>query len=715
MKYQQKWLGTRICTDGTIESFEATVPGNIQLDYGNYAGFADLQYSDNYKQYLPLEDDHWEYKTNLSYEKKDGERVFFVSGGIDYKYDILLNDALIYAYEGMYRSVELELTELLKGENDTLTVHIYPHPKRADAPAGTRDEADRSCKPPVCYGWDWNPRLLISGMWQDSYIETRDSYYISDTEVLAQLNDEMTEGKVNVTFSCEKPCRIMLFDMDGRCVYEGTDTTFTVDAPRLWWCNGQGTPYLYRWVIRNEKEERSGKIGFRKLRFVRNINANDPRNFPKTRYDAPVTVELNGRRIMVKGSNWVNPELFWGTITKDRYEELLVLAKDAHMNTLRMWGGACACKDSFYELCDEYGIMIWQEFMLACNNYIATEHYMKVLESEATALIKKLRSHACLAWWCGGNELFNGWSGMTDQSHALRLLNKLCYELDYHRPFMATSPLMGMAHGGYVFYTDRQGGDVFQQFQNSNHTAYTEFGVPSSASVGILKKIIPAEELFPPVRTNAWDAHHAFYAGGGEGWLCLHILERYFGKPTSIEEVVEQSNWLQCAGYQAAFEEMRKQWPHCSMMLNWCYNEPWMTAANNSIISYPAIPKPAYEYVKSAMRPTLFSARIPKFDWRAEDLFEAELWLLNDLPQSVGGKVHAKLQIGDEVIDLLDWQAKTDANSSLQGPTVRWILPNVDANRLTLILESENGMSSSYCLYYKPRKRRTVTQRALNQ
>lgn len=93
------------------------------------------------------------------------------------------------------------------------------------------------------------------------------------------------------------------------------------------------------------------------------------------------------------------------------------------MNILRMWGGACACKDSFYELCDEYGIMVWQEFMLACNNYVATKHYISVLESEATALILRLRAHPCIAFWCGGNELFNRWSGMDDQSHALRLLN----------------------------------------------------------------------------------------------------------------------------------------------------------------------------------------------------------------------------------------------------------------------------------------------------
>ncbi len=713
MKYKQQWTGVRIGADGATEEFVATVPGNIQYDYGKHAGFPDIQYSDNYKLYLPLENDHWEYRARLSYEKKGEERVFFVSGGIDYQYDILLNGQKIDSYEGMYRPVELDLTDRLTG-NDILTVHIDPHPKREGAPAGTRDEADRSCKPPISYGWDWNPRLLISGLWQDAYLETRDASFIRSPEVLTTLNDDMTVGCVKASFTCKLPCTVALYDRDGRLVYEGCDTEFEIPSPKLWWCNGQGEPYLYRWIIRNETEERSGRVGFRKLRLVRNIGATDPKEFPKSRYDAPITIELNGRRILAKGSNFVNPELFHGRVNRERYDELLILARDAHMNLLRVWGGAGPCKESFYDLCDEYGILVWQEFMLACNNYIATKPYMQVLESEASAIIEALRHHPCLALWCGGNELFNSWSGMTDQSHALRLLNKLCYELDYDRPFLATSPLIGMAHGGYRFFDKTQGGDVFCAFQRASNTAYTEFGVPSVASAELLKKIIPEDELFPITPTDAWIAHHGFGAWGKDSWLCLPTLEQYFGVPTCLDDVVDRSNWLQCAGYQAAFEEMRKQWPHCSMMLNWCYNEPWITAANNSILSYPALPKPAYEFVKAAMRPTLFSARIFKFDWKAGEVFEAELWLLNDSPEIANASVRVRLQIGNETVDLLEWSAKAEAGANLQGPTVRQILPNIDTDRLTLILES-GELSSTYCLRYRPQKVSAPTQKILNQ
>jgi beta-mannosidase len=115
--------------------------------------------------------------------------------------------------------------------------------------------------------------------------------------------------------------------------------------------------------------------------------------------------------------------------------------KEANMNILRCWGGAIIDKEPFFELCDEMGIMVWQEFPLACNNYLGTKGYLAVLEQEATAIIKRLRKHPCLTLWCGGNELFNSWSRMTDQSLPLRLLNKLCYEEDQNTPFINTSPL----------------------------------------------------------------------------------------------------------------------------------------------------------------------------------------------------------------------------------------------------------------------------------
>ena len=714
MKFYQNWEGIN-CREREMGYFPVHVPGNIQYDYGVARGFRDVMFSDNYKQYLPVEDDHWEYRTRLSYECSSGERVFFVSHGIDYKYDILLNGECLFSYEGIYRPVELDLTDRLSGEEDVLTVHIYPHPKREGAAVGTRDEADASCKPPVSYGWDWNPRLLISGMWQEAYVETRDEAYIRLREVRPQLSEDLSTGHVTLDYDCKEICEFSLFDAEGNCVYCGTDREITLDQPHLWWCNGQGEPYLYRWVLSNGKETRSGKLGFRRVRFIRNEGAKDPKGFPKSRYAPAFTLVLNGRRILAKGTNWVNPNIFWGQTDRKRYDELLTLARDANMNILRMWGGASAAKDDFYDLCDEYGLLVWQEFMLACNKYPDTKEYLATLESEATWLLKHLRSHPSLTLWCGGNELFNGWSGMDDQSLPLRLLNKLCYEYDPDLPFIPTSPMMGVGHGGYRFYSlQYQGGEVFEEFQNAHCIAYTEFGVPSISSVENLKKIIPEDELFPLRPTDSWVAHHGFKAWGWESHVCPDVLERYFGEFQSIEEAVEDSAWLQCEGYRGIFEEARRQWPHCSMVINWCYDEPWITAANCSLIEYPTRPKPAYEYVRLALRPTLFSARISKFTWKAGETFSADLWLLNDRPEAVSGCVRATLTVGEERIDLIEWNAKADANRNTEGPTVRAVLPNVAADRLVLTLSAEDGTDSTYVFQYVPKKDKIQKPKTLN-
>ena len=714
MKFEQQWTGVRIIKSGKNEEFPATVPGNIQLDYSKYANFGDVMYGENCTQYEKIEDDSWAYVTKLSYERKDGERAWFVSGGIDYRYDILLNMKKIYSYEGMFKPVELDLTEMLTGD-DELCVFIYPHPKREGAREGNRDQADASCKPPVCYGWDWNPRLLISGMWQEAYIETRTEDYIFDCEPKYSLNEAMDKATVSFDIKCSAPCTVKLYDAEDNLLYSGDGKSFELDNIHLWWCNGQGEAYLYKWTVENESCKKAGTVGFRRVKLLRNIGAHDPSGFPKSRYPAPFTMELNGRRIFMKGSNFVNADIFWGRITEQTYDELTDLAAEAHMNILRLWGGAALCKKEFYDICDRKGLMVWQEFMLACNAYPNDDKYLSVLESEATAMITTLRRHACIVLWSGGNELFNGWSGMNDQSLPLRLLGSLCYQYDKYTPYIMTSPLEGMGHGGYKFRDERylqRWRDVFECFQNSNHTAYTEFGVPSISPMDALKQIIPADELDEVRETPSWKLHHAVRAWMPESHACAETLKIYFGQEATMEERVAQSDWLQTEGIKAIFEEARRQWPHCSAALNWCFNEPWITAANLSIVRYPAIPKPGYFATKSALRSKMFSARIPHFDWKSGERFTAQIWLLNDSLEKISGSVEVILKIGDTEISLLKWDnAEAEINENTEGASVCCTLPAIDADCMTLILKADDeSMSSEYKLLYEKQKPRPASK-----
>lgn len=274
---------------------------------------------------------------------------------------------------------------------------------------------------------------------------------------------------------------------------------------------------------------------------------------------------------------------------------------------------------------------------------------------------------------------------------------------------------MGMAHGGYTFTHAEIDVDVIHGIRNSHKTAYTEFGLPSITDVNTLKKIIPEEELYPVRETRAWLDRHGLKAWGTDAWACLPILEYYFGKASDIEQLVEQSRELQAIGYQAAFEAMRQQWPHCSMMMNWCFNEPWSNAANNCILSYPARPRKAYYSVQKALRPTLFSAGIDRYDWKEGEMFSADIWLLNDRPEKMCGKVTVELVTREEVLKLIEWEAQAEPNRNTQGPTVHVPLPMSDDDFFTLRLRAENGLESEYKLLLRHLPRRQEKIKALNQ
>jgi beta-mannosidase len=420
--------------------------------------------------------------------------------------------------------------------------------------------------------------------------------------------------------------------------------------------------------------------------------------FPKTRNEPPFTVEINNIKIFAKGTNWVNPEVFPGIITPERYKELLELAREMHFTLLRVWGGGIVNKDSFFELCDQMGIMVWQEFPLACNKYPDDPDYLSVLKNEATSIVKRLHNHPCLVIWSGGNELFNSWSGMNDQSLALRWLNAICLEQSPEIPFIPTSPVMGVGHGHYIFYDKKKDEDVFQMMYRSRYTALTEFGMPSPSDTAIIHKIIPENEWFPPTPTEAWKAHHAYGAWVGETWLCQDILEKYFGKAESLEQLIEWGQLLQSVGYKAIYESARQKWPYCSMALNWCFNEPWPTAANNSIIQYPAMPKPCFEAIKQACRPVMASAVIPKFLWDKHEMLTISLIMINGSQEKIpAGKM--EVWINGKLVDKWDYPEVPD-NQNISGPAVEFPLSGLIDHwiRIELRIPGKSELSSDYML-----------------
>ena len=512
----------------------AVVPGAVQLDWARAEGWPPYWYGGNFASYRWMEDVYWTYRARVGGAACSGdERLIFVCGGVDYRFAVLWEGLVIHEQEGMFTPFEIDLTDRAQ-QGGWLEIRLHPAPK-APSEKDDHSQARLSVKPAVAYGWDWHPRLIPLGIWQDTHLEIRPPAHLLNCGITYSLDSALRTANLEVSAAASPGAdgmewRWTLADPSGVVVARGQGrlaggqgrNTAVLTDPALWWPHDHGSQPLYLATYElldcsgQSVERRQERVGFRRVKLVMHEGAWDyPADFPRSRSHPPITLEINGRTIFAKGTNWVPPEIFPGTITTETYRPLLKLARDAHMNLLRSWGGGIVNKEGFFDLCDELGLLVWQEFPLACNPYEDDPDYLRVLDSESRSIIHRVRRHPCLAMWCGGNELFNSWSGMTDQSLALRLLNRNCLELDPAIPFIATSPLDGMGHGDYRFRGE-QGQEVHQTFLKSNHTACPEFGCPGPSSVEYLKRFIPESELWPPRLESSWGIHHGLGAWAGK-------------------------------------------------------------------------------------------------------------------------------------------------------------------------------------------------------
>jgi len=227
--------------------------------------------------------------------------------------------------------------------------------------------------------------------------------------------------------------------------------------------------------------------------------------------------------------------------------------------------------------------------------------------------------------------------------------------------------------------------------------------------VDVLKKIIPEDELFPVEPTESWISHHAFEAWQQDSWLEKPTLEKYFGKAESLEDLVWQSQIMQGIGYKVIFETGRRQKPYCSMTLNWSFNESCPNAANNNLVTYPNITKPAFSAVAASLRPVIASASFERFDWTSGQQIEINTRMLNDTYQSIpSGVMNIYITLDGNKTKIGTWKfEELTENQNMQGPTIRFKVPESIKRQLVKIsleVEKQDEYNSEYLLLVKPRR-----------
>jgi beta-mannosidase len=419
---------------GETQWLSADVPGTVHTDLLSHGIIEDFFYRMNEDDVQWIEDEDWEYRTiiNVSESTLERDKVELIFKGLDTYAQVFLNDELILETNNMFVGWEVECKDYLQpGENELRILFLSPVREgmkklekvdyripsvNEQAPVDERTSVFTR-KAPFHYGWDWGPRLVTSGIWRPVYIREWDNARIEDIylETISANNDKAEIIADVEIYSLSGENYLLTLHINGQpsgvsesiSLSNGVNKTrleFSVDDPELWWTNGLGDPHLYDFSFRLEHKNKvidryEIDFGIRTVKLVQEPDeAGHSFHF-----------EVNGIPVFMKGANIIPSETLTPRITEEMYQNLINNAVEANMNMLRVWGGAIYEEDYFYELCDRNGLLVWQDFMFACNLQPGDEAHLENIKKEAEYNVKRLRNHPSIALWCGNNENLHGW------------------------------------------------------------------------------------------------------------------------------------------------------------------------------------------------------------------------------------------------------------------------------------------------------------------
>jgi len=645
-----------VCEEGSDQIYPAKVPGTVHTDLLENNVIPDPFVRDNERSIQWIGERNWIYKTEFSVPDamRNCENLILRFHGLDTYADVYLNEQKNIDADNMFRTWEIDVKDLLLPDMNTLTIrfrNVFDEniPKWKSAPfrlmAGfNNDQADvrismYSRKAQYHYGWDWGPRLVTCGIWKPVELIGWNDFILRD--VYAVTGDVSNEEATIKTFlhiqsSVERTTDVVI-SMDGENMYTGKlklhrgnvtkELSFQLNEPRLWWTNGLGEPYLYDFKVSVTDDSGNERVhefqfGVRSVELIREKDSNG-RSF---------YVKLNGVRVFMKGANYVPQNNFTPRITYESYDRIIRSAADAHMNMLRVWGGGIYQNDEFYNLCDRYGILVWQDMMFACAMYPADEVFLESVYNEVVDNVKRIRNHPCVALYCGNNEIDMIWKrvGWKDSYspdeqrqiekdyHALfkETIPKALQEADPSRQYVHTSPIAGIgdrpaSEGNIHYWGVWHGGEPFEDFENNLARFITEYGFQSFPPYASIKKFTDPEDRDPSSAVML--AHQRCYADNRRdkeyaNRVIRTSMEKYYKPTEDFESFVYVSQLLQAEGIQTAIEVHRRAMPYTMGTLYWQLNDSWPSISWSSI-DYNGHWKALHYYVCKLYRPVIISPR----------------------------------------------------------------------------------------------------------
>jgi|Deesub1362B_J571_1020462.scaffolds.fasta_scaffold00001_593 beta-mannosidase len=583
----------------------ARVPGCVHLDLQRQGLIPDPFYRDNELKVQWVEEKDWEYRRefHLASLPSPENKVELVFEGLDTLATIFLNGTRVGQTANMFRLYRFDVTSLLRKGPNSLRIVFTSPVKREQELAARKNyrlpgNAPHIRKAPYHFGWDWGPRLVTSGIWRPVYLESwragrleSFNYHLkSFTSKKARLEIEVEvrgqqsfQGRLEVTLSGETVIKKEI----PVAIHAGLNCLslpLEVSEPRLWWPNGLGEPYLYRLELALYKGEKclhrlDRRIGLRTLRVVR-----QPDQWGRSFY-----FEVNGRPLFAKGGNWIPADSFPPRVTPQKYRRLLTACTAANMNMIRVWGGGIYEADVFYDLCDELGLLVWQDFMFACALYPGDDEFLANVRQEVEDQVRRLRYHPCLALWCGNNECEEGWfhwgwqknlpASVWDDYEKLfhELIPGVIEQLDPGRTYWPSSPHSeevgqprAAASGDMHYWGIWHGREPFTNYQKLTHRFFSEFGFQSFPCWSTIKSFARPEDW--NIASPVMEQHQKHPIGNK---LIVSYLLDHFRLPSKFNDLVWLSQVLQAEGMKMAVEHFRSQRPRTMGALYWQLNDCW--------------------------------------------------------------------------------------------------------------------------------------------
>jgi beta-mannosidase len=682
---------------GESQTYPGQVPGGVHTDLLAAGCIPDPFVGDNELGVQWVAEKNWQYSRTFDVSKEllSEERVYLVGDGLDTLGKVEINGNPVGSFQNMFVQYRWDVKSQLKeGENsivftfDSPVQYAREHEEKFPL-SGVQPWSIMGGpylrKAPCHFGWDWGPMLPPVGIWKDVRLEGRSTARIEDVHLRQRLQEGkgFLEANVRVDRLASAAFQVVVkvTAPDGKTWEQAlsmepaqlrnlaSTVTVEIDNPHLWWPNGYGEQPLYGVVVslkagQRELDQRSYKIGFRTLELRRQPDE----------WGESFTFVVNGVPVFAKGADWIPADSFPTRMSDTYIEHLIHSSAEAHMNMLRVWGGGFYEEERFYDLCDRYGIMVWQDFVFACNRYPTDEPFFQNVRVEAIQNVRRLRHRASLALWCGNNEMEQGWSdwGWNKPTDPANQRLKIGYDRMFHhllpdivaaedpdRPYWPSSASSGIPfsepngqqRGDCHYWDVWHGRKPFTAYRTQFPRFMSEFGFQSLPPLETIKTY--AEEKDWNMTSYIMEHHQRSWKGNG---LMIGQMTDLFRMPKDFPMLVYLSMVLQAEGIRYGVEHWRRHKNRVSGILYWQLNDCWPVASWSSI-DYFGRWKALHYMARNFFEPVLLSIE----DHEAEA--QMDVWITIDKPVPWQGKMEWKLvTLSGEILE----SGKVDASLAPQ-------------------------------------------------